>query len=102
MITLKNQDDLKNEDGLKNEDDLKNEDNLKTEDNLKNYENLKNEDVLKLQLFILSYLNQALGNSYRTKIWLSKFITGQEFGSQISLPDILPKLNTFDISLVLF
>ena len=80
MITLKNQDDLKNEDGLKNEDDLKNEDNLKTEDNLRNYENLKNEDGLRLQLFILSYLNQALGNSYRTKIhhrtgiWISNII----------------------------
>ena len=30
-----------------------------------------------------------------------KILTGQEFGSQISLPDILPKLNTYElISLV--
>ena len=36
---------------------------------------------------------------YRTWIWLSEIITGQEFGSEISLPDIL--LNTFDLSLVL-
>ena len=36
-----------------------------------------------------------------TKIWLSKILTGQEFVFQISLPDILPKLNTFDLSLVI-
>ena len=80
MLTLKNQDDLKKEDGLKNEDDLKNEDNLKTEDNLKNYENLKNEDGLKLQLFILSYMNQALKIHYRTRIWLSNIIAGHKHG----------------------
>ena len=38
---------------------------------------------------------------YRTQIWLSEILTGQDFGSQISLPDMLiPKLNTFDLSLV--
>ena len=31
----------------------------------------------------------------------SKILTFKEFGSQISLPDMLPKLNTFDISLVI-
>ena len=46
--------------------------------------------------------NLALKNSYQTEIWLSKLLTAQEFDSQIPLPDILPKLNPFDlISLVL-
>ena len=35
-----------------------------------------------------------------TKIWVFKIVTGQEFGSQISLPDILSKLNTFNLGLV--
>ena len=37
---------------------------------------------------------------YHTQIWLSDILTGQDFGSQISLRDMLPKLNTFDLSLV--
>ena len=32
---------------------------------------------------------------------LTKIITGQEFGPQIPLSDILPKLNTFYLSLVI-
>ena len=55
--------------------------------------------TLKLQFFLL-YMNLALRNSYWAGSWLSKVLTGQEFGSQISLPDMLPKLNTFDLSLV--
>ena len=45
-----------------------------------------------LQPFLL-YLNLALKNTYWTGIWLSKILTGKEFGSHISLP----KLNTFDL-----
>ena len=38
---------------------------------------------------------------YCMRIWLSEILTGQGFGSQISLPIMLiPKLNTFDLSLV--
>ena len=36
---------------------------------------------------------------YFTWFWLTKILTGQEFGFQTSLLDILPKLNTFDLSL---
>ena len=45
--------------------------------------------------------NLAFKFYYRTWIWLSKILTRQEFGSQMSLPDILPKLKTFDLSHVL-
>ena len=34
------------------------------------------------------------------KIWLSKIFIGQKFGSKKALPEILPKLNIFDLSLV--
>ena len=43
--------------------------------------------------------NVAIKSSYRKRIWLSKNLTKKEFGSKISLLDILPKLNTLNISL---
>ena len=39
---------------------------------------------------------------YCARILLSKILTGQEFGSQILVPDILPKLNTINLSPVFF
>ena len=45
--------------------------------------------TIKLQPFFLSYMSFAPRNSYRTGIGLS-----------VSKPDILPKLITFDLSLV--
>ena len=46
--------------------------------------------------------NFVLKIHYQTWIWLSRILTGQELGSQISLPEIIPKPIPFVLSLVTF